>query len=108
MQILSTGTPCSLIFLNFFFSCSLWYRSPRCDWEVQAWQDTMFEGKALGHGAAALLLKHFITVCLGWGTGRIVRGVYNCKGFIGQRERNISSKARRIVYFLRVCLWPGV
>lgn len=64
----------------------------------------MFEGEALGHGAAASLLKHFITVCSGRGTGRIVHGVYNCKCFIGQQERNISSKARRIVYFLRVSL----
>ena len=24
------------------------------------WQDTLFKGKALGHGAAALLVKHFI------------------------------------------------
>lgn len=45
------------------FSVSLWCGCPRCDREVQAWQDAMFEGGALGHGAAASLLKHFITVC---------------------------------------------
>lgn len=49
-----------------------------------------------GRCLAGQTLHH---VCLGRGTGRIVHSIYNCKLFIGQWERNISSKVRRIVYF---------
>lgn len=53
-------------------------------------------------GAAASLVKHSL---LGRGTGRVVHSTHNCKLFIGQQEGGIASKARRIVFFLRVYLF---
>lgn len=47
-------------------------------------------------------------VCSGRGTERVVHSIYNSKLFIEQQERSISSKVRRTVYFLHVCLWPEV